>query len=189
MSPENIEKEAMDIIVRKKTLIEKEKEIKFMLDYRFGLGTYDIEFGDVVTLPTYKGTGQVINEDYRIDVIQEIPEMMLKDSKSKFIDDSAGSGNFLLALQTELSKYHSLSHINDNMLYAIELMEDNHAEMCKRVGVPVDHPHFVCANALEYDCSFGEPVALENHLGKMEDKKPYVVQPVKHESSQAAPLF
>lgn len=124
-----------------------------------------------------------------IKIIQEIPEMMLKDSKSKFIDDSAGSGNFLLALQTELSKYHSLSHINDNMLYAIELMEDNHAEMCKRVGVPVDHPHFVCANALEYDCSFGEPVALENHLGKMEDKKPYVVQPVKHESSQAAPLF
>ena len=124
-----------------------------------------------------------------IKIIQEIPEMMLKDSKSKFIDNSAGSGNFLLALQTELSKYHSLSHINDNMLYAIELMEDNHAEMCKRVGVPVDHPHFVCANALEYDCSFGEPVALENHLGKMEDKKPYVVQPVKHESSQAAPLF
>lgn len=124
-----------------------------------------------------------------IKIIQEIPEMMLKDSKSKFIDDSAGSGNFLLALQTELSKYHSLSHINDNMLYAIELMEDNHAEMCKRVGVPVDHPHFVCANALEYDCSFGEPVALENHLGKMEDKKPYVVQPVKHESSQAVLPF
>jgi|TARA_R110000851_G_scaffold303510_1_gene461110 hypothetical protein len=124
-----------------------------------------------------------------IKIIQEIPEMMLKDSKSKFIDDSAGSGNFLLALQTELSKYHSLSHINDNMLYAIELMEDNHAEMCKRVGVPVDHPHFVCANALEYDCSFGEPVALENHLGKMEDKKPYVVQPVKHEPSQAVLPF
>ena len=75
------------------------------------------------------------------------------------------------------------------MLYAIELMEDNHAEMCKRVGVPVDHPHFVCANALEYDCSFGEPVALENHLGKMEDKKPYVVQPVKHEPSQAVLPF
>ena len=35
----------MDIIVRKKTLIEKEKEIKFMLDYRFGLGTYDEMLG------------------------------------------------------------------------------------------------------------------------------------------------
>ena len=38
---DNIEQEAMDIVIRKKTLMEKEKEIKFMLDYRFGLGTYD----------------------------------------------------------------------------------------------------------------------------------------------------
>lgn len=42
---ENIEQEAMDIIVRKKTLLEKEKEIKFMLDFRFGVGTYDEMLG------------------------------------------------------------------------------------------------------------------------------------------------
>ena len=38
---DNIEQEAMDIVVRKKTLMEKEKEIRFMLDFRFGVGTYD----------------------------------------------------------------------------------------------------------------------------------------------------
>ena len=38
---ENIEQQARDIVVRTKTLIEKEKEIKFMLDFRFGPGTYD----------------------------------------------------------------------------------------------------------------------------------------------------
>ena len=42
---ENIEQQAMDIIVRKKTLLEKEKEIKFMLDFRFGVGTYDEMLG------------------------------------------------------------------------------------------------------------------------------------------------
>ena len=42
---DNIEQEAMDIVIRKKTLFEKEKEIKFMLDYRFGLGTYDQMLG------------------------------------------------------------------------------------------------------------------------------------------------
>jgi len=42
---DNIEKEALDIIIRKKTLFEKEKEIKFMLDYRFGLGTYEEMLG------------------------------------------------------------------------------------------------------------------------------------------------
>jgi len=59
-------------------------------------------------------------------------------------------------------KYHELSHINDNMLYGVELMADNHAELCKNLGVSVDHPHYVCANALEYDYSFGEPVGLES---------------------------
>ena len=38
---DNIEQQAMDIILRKKTLKEKEAKIKFMLDFRFGLGTYD----------------------------------------------------------------------------------------------------------------------------------------------------
>ena len=95
-------------------------------------------------------------------MVSEIPESTLKDPTSTFLDPSAGSGNFLLALQTELSKYHELSHINDNMLYGVELMEDNHQEMCYRLGVLTDHPHIVCANALEYDYSFGEPVGLES---------------------------
>ena len=95
------------------------------------------------------------------EMVSEIPQSVLQDTKSTFIDPSAGSGNFLLALQTESLKYHELSHINDNMLYGIELMEDNHAEMCKRLGVAVDHPHFVCADATKYDYSFGQPQGLD----------------------------
>ena len=107
-------------------------------------------------------TGEVFTPaDLCASMVSEIPESTLKDPKSTFLDNSAGSGNFLLALQTELLKYHDLTHINDNMLFAVELMEDNHAEMCNKLGVSVDHPHYVCANALEYDYSFGEPVGLE----------------------------
>ena len=95
-------------------------------------------------------------------MVSEIPQSILQNENSTFLDNSAGSGNFLLALQTELLKYHDLSHINDNMLYAVELMEDNHAEMCKKLGVSVDHPHYVCADALKYDYSFGEPVGVES---------------------------
>jgi len=47
------------------------------------------------------------------------------------------------------------------MLYAVELMEDNHLELCKRLGVESDHPHYVCNDALTYDYSFGKPVGLE----------------------------
>ena len=122
-------------------------------------------------------------------MVSEIPESVLKDPTSTFLDNSAGSGNFVLALQAELLKYHELSHINDNMLYAVELMADNHAELCKRVGVSVDHPHFVCANALEYDYGFGQPIHLESQLGKIEPPAPAPKKQTVDRSSQAAPLF
>jgi hypothetical protein len=40
------------------------------------------------------------------------------------------------------------------MLYAVELMEDNHKELCRRLDVPTNHPHYVCYNALEYHYRF-----------------------------------
>ena len=89
---------------------------------------------------------------------ENIPEDLLKNPNSTFIDQSAGNGNFLVSLQKKLSKYHSIQHINDHMLYAVELMKDNHTEMCKRLGVSADHYNFVCANALEYHYEFnGSP--------------------------------
>ena len=97
-------------------------------------------------------------------IVNEIPLDILKNPESKFLDNSAGNGSFLLALTIILKEYHSEKHIKDNMLYAIELMEDNHKELCERLGVSVDHKHYVCANALEYDYSFGEPVGLERFM-------------------------
>ena len=94
-------------------------------------------------------------------MVSEIPESILKDNKSRFLDNSAGSGNFMVALRDRLKEYHSEEHILNNMLYAVELMEDNHKEMCERLGVPIDHKHYVCYDALTYDYSFGEPVGLE----------------------------
>lgn len=107
-------------------------------------------------------TGEVFTPmELCAEMVSEIPKSILQNDKSTFLDNSAGSGNFLLALQAELLKYHELSHINDNMLYGVELMEDNHTEMCKRLGVAVDHPHFVCADATKYDYSFGQPQGLD----------------------------
>ena len=37
---DTIEKEALDIVVRQQEMIQKEKELKFLLDYRFGPGTH-----------------------------------------------------------------------------------------------------------------------------------------------------
>jgi len=37
---ETIEKEALDIVIRQKEMLEKERDLKFLLDYRFGPGTH-----------------------------------------------------------------------------------------------------------------------------------------------------
>ena len=110
-------------------------------------------------------TGEVFTPmELCTEMVNEIPEHILKDPSSTFLDNSAGSGNFIVALQDKLKEYHSLEHINNNMLYALELMEDNHKELCDRVGVSTTHPHYVCHDALTYDYSFGEPVGLEKFM-------------------------
>jgi len=93
-------------------------------------------------------------------MIDDIDIKLLQDPSSTFIDNSAGSGNFLVGLKKRLLQYHTEDHILNNMLYAVEMMGDNHSELCARLGVSTDHPHYVCADALTYDYSFGEPVGL-----------------------------
>lgn len=93
-------------------------------------------------------------------MIDDIDVELLKDPESTFIDNSAGCGNFLVGLKKRLLQYHSEEHILENMLYAVEMMEDNHKELCNRLGVDVTHPHYVCHDALTYDYSFGEPTGV-----------------------------
>lgn len=88
----------------------------------------------------------------------------LKDPKSTFIDPAAGNGNFLVAIKERLIQYHSEQHVLDNMLYAVELMEDNHKEMCDRLGVDTNHPHIICADSTKYDFCFGEPQGIEKYM-------------------------
>ena len=112
-------------------------------------------------------TGEVFTPLELCDsMIDEIPEEQLKNPNSKFIDPAAGNGNFLIALKTKLLKYHTEDHILNEMLYAVELMEDNHRELCERLGVSTTHPHYVCADALEYHYAFNglssEPITLDN---------------------------
>ena len=95
------------------------------------------------------------------EMVNDISEEKLKDPTSTFLDNSAGCGNFIVALIDKLSEYHDRQYVIDHMVYAVELMEDNHKELCERVGVPINHPHYVCHDAITYDYSFGEPVGVE----------------------------
>ena len=107
-------------------------------------------------------TGEVFTPiELCIEMVNEIPLDVIQNPQSKFLDNSAGNGNFMIALLNKLTEYHSREHVLNNMLYAVELMEDNHKEMCERLGVDTTHSHYVCHDALTYDYSFGEPVGVE----------------------------
>ena len=87
-------------------------------------------------------------------LLEQIPDDVLRNPESKFLDNAAGCGNFFLALKDILLQYHTEDHILNNMFYAVEFMEDNHKEMCEKLVVSADHPHYVCTNALEYHYAF-----------------------------------
>ena len=106
-----------------------------------------------------KNTGSNIERsDLRIDATGEVftPLKLCSNCVNRIPE-----GDFIIALRDKLKEYHSEEHILNNMLYAIELMPDNHAEMCGRLGISTTHPHFVCEDALEYDYSFGSPIGVE----------------------------
>ena len=110
-------------------------------------------------------TGEVFTPiELCIEMVNEISLDVIQNPQSKFLDNSAGNGNFMIALLNKLTEYHSKEHVLNSMIYAVELMEDNHKEMCERLGVDITHPHYICHDALTYDYSFGEPVGIEKFL-------------------------
>lgn len=110
-----------------------------------------------------KQTGEVFTPMALVyEMIAELPPEKLADKTSTFLDNSCGCGNFLVGLYTVMTRDHGLTHDEAiNKLYGVDLMEDNIRETCKNLGVEFGHPHFVVANGLEYDYSFGEPTGLE----------------------------
>ena len=112
-----------------------------------------------------KDTGEVFTPMWLVyEMIDEIPEDKMRDPNSTFLDNSCGSGNFLYGLLDRLTnKYgHSKEHVLTNMIFGVDLMEDNIKETCERLGVVYgENPHFVRADALNYDYSFGKPVGVE----------------------------
>ena len=95
-----------------------------------------------------RATGEVFTPmDLVYQMVNEIPLETLTDPSSTFLDNSAGSGNFLYGLLTVLEQYHSREHILDNMLYCVR---KNQTTMLKSVNVWVFQwtIHIMCVTML-----------------------------------------
>lgn len=115
-------------------------------------------------------TGEIFTPiDLCVKIIQGIPNAKLKDSNATFLDNSCGDGNFLVALVKVLSKYHDRNHVVNNMIYGVDLMPDNVAEVKKRLGLtPEDKgwDHIVCADGLTYDYEFAPSQSQSSIIGE-----------------------
>ena len=103
-----------------------------------------------------KSTGEVFTPmELVYEMIDRIPPDVMLDKTKTFLDNSCGCGNFLVGLYQRLClQYHHTHDEAINRLYGVDFMLDNVKETCKNLGVEWGHPHFVHANALEYDYSF-----------------------------------
>lgn len=105
-----------------------------------------------------KKTGEVFTPvDLCLSLVKSVPEEVLKNPESTFLDNSCGDGNFLVALVKVLSKYHDREHVLDCMVYGVDLMPDNIARAKERLDLKPGRPgwdHIVCADGLTYDYEF-----------------------------------
>lgn len=72
---------------------------------------------------------------------------LFRNSELKWIDNSCGDGNFLVEVKKRLLQHHSEAHILTNMIYGIDIQQDNANETKKRLN----GGNIVCADALTFD--------------------------------------
>ena len=104
-------------------------------------------------------------------MLDNLPQELFESFTNTFLDSCCGDGQFLS--EVVIRKMERSGCTLEQALsttYGVELMEDN-VKLCKeRLGGPnptqeildILDKNIVCADALKYDYSFGEPVGIEN---------------------------
>ena len=118
-----------------------------------------------------KATSEVFTKTEDVQIcLDEFEESIWLNVNQKFIDPSCGDGQFLSEVVIrKMEKSGCTLEQALSTTYGVELMEDN-VKLCKeRLAGPnptqeildILDKNIVCADALKYDYSFGEPVGIE----------------------------
>jgi hypothetical protein len=104
------------------------------------------------------------------EMLDNLPQELFEDDTKTFLDPSCGDGQFLSEVVIrKMEKSGCTLEQALSTTYGVELMEDN-VKLCKqRLAGPnptqeildILDKNIVCADALKYDYSFGEPVGIE----------------------------
>jgi hypothetical protein len=118
-----------------------------------------------------KETAEVFTPTHLVkEMLDNLSQELFEDPTKTFLDPSCGDGQFLS--EVVIRKMERSGCTLEQALsttYGVELMEDN-VKLCKeRLAGPnptkeildILDKNIVCADALTYDYSFGEPVGIE----------------------------
>jgi len=134
-----------------------------------------------------KQTAEVFTPTWKVqEILDEIEkedtELFLNSNKT-FLDETCGDGQFLSEVVIrKMERSNCTLEKALSTTYGVELMEDN-VKLCKeRLAGPnptmkilkILDKNIVCADALTYDYSFGEPTGIEKWLGKWRSLKQVV---------------
>ena len=118
-----------------------------------------------------KATGEVFTPTPLVQkILDQLPVEQFADPAKTFLDPSCGDGQFLSEVLIRKIENGATFEQALSTIYGVDLMQDNVDECRKRLLcgredlAHIVERNIVCANALEYDYSFGEPVTFGNGL-------------------------
>ena len=122
-----------------------------------------------------KETGEVFTPTPLVqEMLEQIPINQFTDPAKTFLDPSCGDGQFLGEVLIRKMENGSTFEQALQTIYGVDLMPDN-VKLCQdRLLCGQEHlrhiveRNIVCADAQEYDYSFGEPVTFGNGLFEFE---------------------
>lgn len=87
-----------------------------------------------------KSTGEVFTPRSLIhEMLNKLPNEVWFDPNKTWLEPSAGDGNFLVEIKARLMQAgHDEQHILENMLFSVELIDDNHWTLQHRLGYLID---------------------------------------------------
>ena len=122
-----------------------------------------------------KATSEVFTPTDEVQTtLNKIPMEKFQDPTKTFLDNSCGDGQFLGEVLIRKMENDSTFEQALQTIYGVDLMPDN-VKLCQdRLLCGQEHlrhiveRNIVCADALEYDYSFGESVTFGNGLFEFE---------------------
>ena len=122
-----------------------------------------------------KATSEVFTPTDEVQTtLDKIPMEKFQDPTKTFLDNSCGDGQFLGEVLIRKMENGSTFEQALSTIYGVDLMSDNVKRCQDRLLCGQEHlrhiveRNIVCADALEYDYSFGESVTFGNGLFEFE---------------------